>query len=117
MQGQVRAPDVSFIRWERLPEGELKPAIYPIAPDLAVEVLSKGNTAREMDRKLRDYFKAGVRLVWYIRPKTRTARAYTAVDNFIGIPADGSLLGGSVLPGFELPLATLFARVDRPKAE
>ena len=49
-----------------------KPEIYAVAPDLAVEILSKDNTAREMDRKLREYFEAGVGLVWYIEPKTRT---------------------------------------------
>ena len=45
LPGQVRAPDVSFIRWERLPGADApKPAIFAVAPDLAVEILSKGNT-------------------------------------------------------------------------
>ncbi len=120
LPGQVRAPDVSFIRWERLPgrhSSKAKPAIYAVAPDLAVEILSKGNTAREMKRKLRDYFQAGVRLVWYIEPKSRTARAYTAVREWTEIGPNDSLSGGDVLPGFELPLADLFARVDGPRDE
>ena len=113
LPGQVRAPDVSFIRWERLPApGSRKPTIYAIAPDLAVEILSEGNTAREMKRKLREYFQAGVRLVWYIDPRTRTARAYMGVKECTEIGPDGSLLGGEVLPGFELPLAELFAWVE-----
>ena len=70
-----------------------------------------------MKRKLRDYFKAGVRLVWYIEPKTRTARAYTAEQVWTEIGPDGSLLGGEVLPGFDLPLAQLFARVEGPRKE
>jgi Uma2 family endonuclease len=118
LPGQVRAPDVSFIRWERLPDdASSKPAIYPIAPDLAVEILSQGNTAREMKRKLREYFQAGVRLVWYVEPKTRTARAYTAVREWTEIGPHGSLSGGEVLPGFELPLVQLFARVKRPRGK
>ncbi len=118
LPGQIRAPDVSFIRWERLPGDESsRPAIYPIAPDLAVEILSQGNTAREMKRKLRDYFQAGVRLVWYIEPKARTARAYTAAREWTEIGPHGSLSGGEVLPGFELPLARLFARVKRPRGK
>jgi Uma2 family endonuclease len=120
LPGQIRAPDVSFIRWERLPgrhSSKAKPPIYAIAPDLAAEILSKGNTAREMKRKLRDYFKAGVRLVWYIEPKTRTARAYTALLKWRDIGSNDSLSGGDVLPGFELPLADLFARVDGPPDE
>ena len=113
---QVRAPDVSFIRWERFPGGQLpQAAIFSVAPDLAVEILSEGNTVAEMDRKLRDYFKAGVRLVWYIEPKNRTARAYTAVHEWTDIGPNDSLRGGDVLPGFELPLAQLFACVDRPR--
>ena len=117
LPGQVRAPDVSFICWERLPgSDEPKPAIYAVAPNLAVEVLSEGNTRKEMQRKLREYFEAGVELIWYIEPKTRTARAYTALDEWTEIGTDGSLSGGTVLPGFELPLAKLFARLERPKA-
>ena len=71
---QVRAPGVSFIRWERFPDHKLpKAAIYDVAPDLAVEVLSESNTVAEMNRKLRDYFKAGTSMVWYVDPPTRTA--------------------------------------------
>jgi len=70
-----------------------------------------------MKRKLREYFQAGVRLVWYIEPKTRTARAYTAASECTEISSDGALLGGDVLPGFELPLAQLFARVEDPRVE
>ena len=65
----VRIPDMSFISWEQFPN-KLVPAvpIPELAPDLAVEVLSKGNTSAEMARKLADYFQAGVLLVWYIDP-------------------------------------------------
>ena len=64
-QGLVRIPDVSFVSWDRLPEGKVPSEPIPaLAPDLAVEVLSQGNTAKEMNRKRREYFEAGVRLVW-----------------------------------------------------
>jgi len=117
LPGQIRIPDVSFISWERLPGAETpRPRVYAVAPDLAVEVLSAGNTAAEMDRKLHDYFQAGVRLVWYIDPVSRTAKSYTSEHDWTNIGADGLLSGGEVLPGFELPLAQLFARVERPKA-
>jgi Uma2 family endonuclease len=116
LPGQIRAPNVSFIRWERLPGGQSpKPPIYAVAPDLAVEVLSKGNTAEEMARKLREYFEAGVRLVWCIEPETRTARTYTSEHEWTEIGRSDSLSGGDVLPGFELPLAQLFARVEEPR--
>ena len=81
-----------------------------------MEVLSEGNTDDEMDRKLKEYFKAGTQLVWHIDPETRTAKAFTAPTAWTDIDTDGSLTGGDVLPGFELPLAKLFARVDGPGA-
>src|SRR5258708_1197455 len=76
---QVRIPDVCFISWGQLRDKSLRDvAIPPLVPDLAVEILSPGNTKREMDRKLREYFQAGVRLVWYVDPRKRIAHAYTA---------------------------------------
>jgi len=113
---QVRLPDVCFISWNRFPERKLPSGqVWRIAPDLAVEILSPSNSAGEMERKLRDYFTAGVRLVWYIDPQTRTARAYTAVDQKTELTASDTLSGGDVLPGFELSLAELFAEIDPPK--
>ncbi len=74
-------PDVAFMSWDRLP-GKTVPdeAIPELAPDLAIEVLSAGNTKGEMERKLKDYFFAGVRLVWYIDWRRRTAEVYTSPD-------------------------------------
>ncbi len=115
---QVRIPDVSFIAWDRFPGRRLpKEPIPAIAPDLAVEVLSKGNTPGEMQRKLRDYFQAGVRLVWYLDPQARTVSAYTSVEQCVVIGADQVLDGGDVLPGFQLSLAELFARAENPAAK
>jgi Uma2 family endonuclease len=68
-----------------------------------------------MERKLHDYFQAGVRLVWLIDPETRTAAVYTAPEQAIHVPGDGVLEDGEVLPGFKLPLEELFARAQPPK--
>ncbi len=110
---QVRIPDVSFIGWERFPNGRpLQVAIPSIAPDLAVEVISPGNTAGEMQRRLRDYFEAGVRLVWYVDPKSRSVTVYAGVDQSTVLSAENTLDGGDVLPGFELPLVELFGKIE-----
>lgn len=111
--GLVRMPDVAFFRWERVPNRRIP--LEPIAdlvPNLAVEVLSASNTRREMERKLREYFAAGVELVWYIDPPTRTARVWTSLDDSVEIDADGTLDGGTVLPGFRLTMRDLFARAE-----
>ncbi len=107
--GLVRVPDVSFISWDRLPERRVpRDPIANLAPDLAIEVLSKGNTKKEMSRKLQDYFAAGVRFVWYIDPNSQTAQCYTSPTDSLLVKTHESLDGGEVLPGFSLPLKTLF---------
>ncbi|MGV3723782.1 MAG: Uma2 family endonuclease [Actinomycetota bacterium] len=112
----VRIPDVGFYSWDRFP-GRKAPRqpIPDLTPDLAVEVLSAGNTPAEMRRKLHDYFQAGTRLVWLIDPKTATARMFTSPTDVIAIDADGELDGGVVLPGFRLSLRELFARANGPE--
>lgn len=108
----VRKPDVSFVSFTRLPSAKIpRNKSLPVAPNLAVEVLSEGNTAGEMQRKLEEYFAAGVTIVWYIEPELQSAKAYTAVDQVEEIGPGGVLRGGDVLPGFELPLAKLFDKV------
>ena len=110
---QVRIPDVSFISWDRFPDRRLPQEPIPyVAPDLAVEVLSQGNTEAEMQRKLRDYFEAGTRLIWYVQAATRSVRVYTSPDQEVLLQSDDTLTGGDVLPGFELPLRDLFAEMD-----
>jgi Uma2 family endonuclease len=112
----VRIPDVCFIPWERLPGGELPDEVIAgVAPTLAVEVLSEGNTKSEMERKLKDYFEAGVKLVWLIDPKTQTATAYTSPTKARLVAKDEALVGGKVLPGFTLSLKDVFARMRRKK--
>ncbi len=115
---QVRIPDVCFIAWARFPNRQLpREPIPALAPDLAIEVLSESNTEREMQRKLHDYFTAGVRLVWYIDPGTRSAKCYTSEQQCMEISESQSLSGGDVLPGFELPLRELFAKMGQPEAQ
>ncbi len=110
--GLVRIPDLSFISWDKLPDQMLPEEPVPdLVPDLAVEVLSEGNTVAEMKRKVGEYFEAGVRLVWLIDVKKRSARAYTAPHRSVPIREDRSLDGGDVLPGFSVPLADLFRRI------
>src|SRR5262249_53465558 len=88
--------------------------IPDLVPKLAVEVLSAGNTKKEMARKLRDYFVAGVELVWVIDPAKRQGKIYTAPDEFHLVTEHEAMDGGDVLPGFRLPLSELFALLPEP---
>jgi Uma2 family endonuclease len=117
LPGLVRIPDLSFISAARVPSPEvLDKPIPELAPDLAVEVLSAGNTEEEMKRKVKDYFFSGVRLVWLVDPARRVVQVYTAPDQVVTLTERQTLDGGAVLPGFKLPLTQLFARLDRPKS-
>jgi Uma2 family endonuclease len=109
----VRIPDVAFIAWTRLPSQRMPTEPIPdLAPDLVVEILSESNTPGEMQRKRREYFTAGVRLVWLVDPVTRSVDVYTDTDSFTRLHTEDTLLGDPVLPGFTLSLRELFAELD-----
>ena len=107
--GRNRLPDVSFTSWENVPtkDAHLK-SVADFAPDLAIEVISDGNTQSEIARKREDYFAAGTRLVWIVEPDDRTVAVYTDPNSFSLLRESDTLTGGDVLPGFELPLAEFF---------
>jgi len=110
--GLARAPDVSFVSWNQLPARLLpREAVPGLYPDLAVEVLSKGNTRGEMARKRKEYFLAGTRLVWQVNPRKRTVDVFTAPDTCKTLTEADALDGGDVLPGFTLPVKRLFVNV------
>jgi len=102
----VRAPDVAFVRRDRVPEPE--PVGFPeLAPDLAVEVLSPGDRPGDTLSKVADWLSAGTRLVWVVDPERRLARVYRPDGSQTIVPADGILDGEDVLPGFSCPFASI----------
>jgi Uma2 family endonuclease len=111
----VRIPDVSFIAWNRVPGRKMPEAPVPLLiPNLAVEIISRSNTPKEMSEKLREYFEKGVCLVWYARPKLRVVDVYKTPDNFTRLTASMRLDGGDLLPGFSVQVAELFEMPEPP---
>jgi Uma2 family endonuclease len=105
----VRIPDVSFVAWEKLPGRRLPRQLVPdLVPDLVVEVLSEGNTPREMARKRDEYFARGVRLVWLVNPEMECVEVYTSRHHSFILDKSARLDGGVVLPGFTLPVQSIF---------
>ncbi len=107
-----RAPDVSFIRRERLARLGFRPGtrtFFPEAPDLAVEVLSPTNTPAEIAERLADFFASGTALAWIIDPGSKSVTVYHAPNVFELVRTDGVLTGDDLLPGFRHPVADLFA--------
>ncbi|QJW96365.1 Uma2 family endonuclease [Frigoriglobus tundricola] len=107
--GQTRLPNVSFTAWANLPTADAHlQRVGPYAPDLAVEIISEGNTRAELARKRSEYFDAGTKRVWEIDPEARTVTVFTSVTDHTVFGTADVLDGGSVVPGFRLPLAQLF---------
>jgi Uma2 family endonuclease len=105
---------VAFTSWDRLPNRCVPTEPVPeLAPNLAIEVLSRSNTPGEMAVKRQEYFTAKVELYWEVDPAVRVVRVYTSPTQETTLTAADILDGGSVLPGFSLPLQDLFAELDR----
>ena len=109
----LRIPDVSYISWDRV-KGKVPTEAAPvIAPDLAIEVISQGNTPKEMDRKCSEYFAGGSKAVWLVYRKTRTVAVYSSPEQCVTLTESDAISGGSVLPGFSLEVRKLFGDLDR----
>lgn len=118
MPGLLRIPDVSFISFERLPGGAVpRTPVADLAPDLAVEVISPGNTRKEMEGKLGEYFDSGVRLVWYVYPEPREVHVYKGRQQHAVFKEGDAVTGGEVLSGFELELKRLFAEPGKAEGK
>ena len=114
--GLVRIPHAAFASWDRIPGRRIpQEPIAGFAPDLAADVLSRGNTPAEMARKRQEYFSAGVRLVWLVDPVARTVTVFTQADRSTVLGEGDILDGGDLLRWVRASAARLFqrARFDR----
>lgn len=102
----VRAPDVAFVRRERLPVAEPH-GFAELVPDLVVEVLSPDDRAGEVLAKVADWINSGTSLVWVIDPERRMARVYRQDGTETLVTATETLSGEDVLPGFSCPLEAI----------
>lgn len=111
-KGTVRAPDVAYVAKARIPAPERARGFWPLAPDLAVEIISPSETAYSVETKVAEYLRAGVRLVWLVYPETQVVVEYRAGWQVRRMSKGDTLDGGDVIPGFTMPLARLFR--ERP---
>ena len=103
----VRAPDVSFVRRERIEASGLPIGFWRGAPDLAVEVLSPDDRPRDVAAKVREYLTHGGALVWVIDPAVQTVTVHSTAAS-VSLACNQFLDGGDVLPGFSVPISRLF---------
>ena len=105
--GNLRVPDITFVSRERLPDG-IQQGFLRAIPDLVVEVLSPGDSERGILDKVGEYLGAGVRLVWVIDPRSRSASAYRSLTDVRALHDEDLLNGEEVVPGFRCRLGDIF---------
>lgn len=105
----VRAPDIAFVRRDRLPTSGRPTGFWDGAPDLAVEVLSPSDTGLEVEEKVRSWLAAGASAVWVVSPKNRTVTIHRAGTAPRTLSEPESLDGEDVVPGFRMRVADIFA--------
>jgi Uma2 family endonuclease len=107
-----RRPDAIFVSFEKWPKGKRHPSdrSWDIVPDLCVEVVSPSDEAGDLREKVIEYFEAGVPLVWVVYPQQEVVDVYDSPESTRTIHRKGTLTGGTIIPGFSLPLEQLFPR-------
>lgn len=104
----LRAPDIAWVRLSRYAALTNDLGFLPLQPDLAVEVLSPSNRLGALRRKLRDYFEAGTRRVWFADPGKRTLTVHKVGAPPETLTASMTIVDPELLPGFEERVATFF---------
>ena len=116
-QGLVRAPDACFISWDSIGSDDFPEAAFPLLPiDLAIEVVSRSNTVKEIARKIDEYFAHGTKLAWVIDPKKNVVDVYRSPTDKKRLAEGQTLRAPKVLPGFSIPVSKLFSGFRRPKS-
>jgi Uma2 family endonuclease len=108
-----RIPDVSFVSASRIPFDGEPQGIWPIAPDLAVEIVSPNDLYEKVITKVEDYFGAGVRQVWLISPEHRSVTIYRTPTQLAILTEAEDLSGDDLILGFRCPVADLFRQPSR----
>lgn len=104
----VLAPDVAFISREHIPESGIPKKYWPGAPDLAVEVLSPGDTTREVEKKVNQWLTAGARVVWTVNPKQKSVTVHHASKETSTFSETDELDGEDIVPGFRCRVSEIF---------
>ncbi|MCC6444232.1 MAG: Uma2 family endonuclease [Armatimonadetes bacterium] len=106
--GDIRCPDVSFTRKERMPGGQPSEGFEDFAPDLAIEIISPSEDFPDSFRKIGEHFASGAEEVWLLRPEARQATVYRSLLETRVYGPEDRLEGGDLLPGLACRVEKLF---------
>jgi Uma2 family endonuclease len=104
----VRAPDVAFIRQQRVQEVGDVAGYWPGAPDLAIEVVSPSDSYAEVEEKVFEWLEAGTLMVLVVNPRRRSVTVYRSLADIIVLTQNDALDGGDVVPGWTMPVKDIF---------
>lgn len=104
----VRAPDVAFVRQDRLTEFADYQGFLPLAPDLVAEVVSPNDSFTEVEEKALHWLSAGSAMVLVVDPGTRTVHVFRSASEVSVLSADDHCDAGDVVPGWKWPVSQLF---------
>jgi len=104
----VLAPDVAFVSRERVERAAVGKGYRAGAPDLAVEVVSPGDSFAEVEAKVARWLAAGCRMMMVVNPTRRAATVYRSREDITLLSENDVIDGGDVVPGWKLPLRELF---------
>ena len=105
----VRAPDIAFVRRERVDATGTLKGFRPGAPDLVVEVLTPSDRIGKVEAKVEQWLETGARMVWVVSPKLHTVTVYRSLIDIVTLTEKDILDGGDVVPGFQIKVAEIFA--------
>jgi Uma2 family endonuclease len=106
--GNLRCPDVTFIRSEKVPKGEKRKKFLDSVPDLAVEVLSPSDRPGFVSEKISEFLANGVPIVWLVNPSDKTVTEHRSRPEIKEYSGDDVISAEPILPGFSCPISRFF---------
>ena len=103
----VKAADISFYTWEKIPMNDIPKGYGDFPPDLAVEVMSPNDSFIKTEEKALSYLEKGSKMVWVIYPKEQTVTIYRK-ESKKALKNTDVLDGEDVIPGFSVNVAEIF---------
>ncbi len=102
-----RIPDLAYFTAEQ--HFSAAKGQHPI-PQLAIEFLSKSESAEDIDEKINDYFSSGVKIVWYIYQKTEKIYIYTSPKTVQILQGEDVCSASPVIPDFRFKIKDIFRK-------
>jgi len=106
-------PDIAIVVSERLRPVEERTGYVPGWPDFVVEIVSPSGRRGRIERKIRTYLDAGVRLLWLVDPPSRSVTIFRIDGSVEVLGQDDTIDGEDIIPGFQASIREIFQLRDR----